>query len=229
MITCTDGTDDSTLCYWSVQFGNGPPAVPSFHHFHDVGPPIGKRLADRLLSMRRLSEHPADYSVDLGIETSTMAEQNTLRMPRVDLSDGRLRPSPLDEQRQPHAEKNLAIGIVHPCELSAPSTERGTYPDYRQCGSPPSVAIVVIGAWIPAVPWGEALVGISVIAIPWGDISAVARIPTRTVAPAISPPLPTISIVVITMIPTVGPPGPMIIPMVAIPTMPVTMAMPMAR
>jgi hypothetical protein len=39
-----------------------------------------------------------------------MAEQNTLRLPRVDFSDCRLRLLPLEEQRQPHAEENLTIG-----------------------------------------------------------------------------------------------------------------------
>ena len=46
-----------------------------------------------------------------------MAEQNTLRLPRVDFSDCRFRLLPLEEERRPHAEENLTIGIVHPGEL----------------------------------------------------------------------------------------------------------------
>jgi hypothetical protein len=49
------------------------------------------------LSTGTLSEYPADYFVGICIETSTMAEQNTLRLPRVDFSDCRLRLLPLEE------------------------------------------------------------------------------------------------------------------------------------
>jgi hypothetical protein len=38
-------------------------------------------LADRPLSMGPLSEYPTDYFVGICIETSAMAEQNTLRLP----------------------------------------------------------------------------------------------------------------------------------------------------
>ena len=41
-----------------------------------------------------------------------MAEQNTLRLPRVDFCDCRLRPLPLEEQRQPHAEENMLVNFV---------------------------------------------------------------------------------------------------------------------
>jgi hypothetical protein len=39
-----------------------------------------------------------------------MAEQNTLRLPRVDFCDCRLRPLPLEEQR--HAEENMLVNFV---------------------------------------------------------------------------------------------------------------------
>src|SRR5262245_61790618 len=67
--------------------------------------------------MGRLSEYHTDYFVGICIETSAVAEQNTLRLPRVDFSDGRLRLLPLEEQRQPHAEENLTIGMIHSGEL----------------------------------------------------------------------------------------------------------------
>jgi hypothetical protein len=90
------------------------------------------------------------------------------------------------------------------------------------------VAIIIIGAWIPAVAWGEALVWISVIAVPWG-IRSVTRIPARTVSAMVSPPRPTIiPILVIPIAPTVSPPGAMIIPAIAMP-MAITMAVLMAR
>jgi hypothetical protein len=78
--------------------------------------------------MKRLSEYSTDYFVRICIETSTMAEQNTLRLPRVDFCDCRLRPLPLEEQRQPHAEENLTIGVVHAGEL---------------CGRPPGLGHLV--------------------------------------------------------------------------------------
>ena len=43
------------------------------------------------LSTGRLSEYPTDHYVGICIETSAMAEQNTLRLPRVNFSDCRLR------------------------------------------------------------------------------------------------------------------------------------------
>jgi hypothetical protein len=58
-----------------------------------------------------------DYFVSICIETSTMAEQDTLRLPRVDFVDCSLRLLALDEYRQPHAEENLTKGVVHPSEL----------------------------------------------------------------------------------------------------------------
>jgi hypothetical protein len=47
--------------------------------------------------MGRLSEYPADYFVGICIETSAVAEQNTLWLPGVDFSDCRLRLLPLEE------------------------------------------------------------------------------------------------------------------------------------
>jgi hypothetical protein len=52
---------------------------------------------DRSLSTGRLSEYPTDYFVGICIETSAMAEQNTLRLPRVDFSGCRLRLLALEE------------------------------------------------------------------------------------------------------------------------------------
>jgi len=57
-----------------------------------------------------------------------MAEQNTLRLPRVDFSDCGLRLLSLEEQRQPHTEENLTIWIVHPSKL---------------CGRPPRLGNLV--------------------------------------------------------------------------------------
>ena len=54
-------------------------------------------LADKLLSTGRLPEYPTDYFVGICIETSAVAEQNTLWLPRVDFSDCRLRLLPLEE------------------------------------------------------------------------------------------------------------------------------------
>jgi hypothetical protein len=47
--------------------------------------------------MGLLSEDPPDCFVGICIETSAMAEQNTLRLPRVDFPDCRLRFLPLKE------------------------------------------------------------------------------------------------------------------------------------
>jgi hypothetical protein len=49
------------------------------------------------LSTGRLSEYPTDYFLGIRIETSAMAEQNTLWLPRVDFSDCRVRLLPLEE------------------------------------------------------------------------------------------------------------------------------------
>jgi hypothetical protein len=45
----------------------------------------------------RLSEYPTDYFVGIGIETSAVAEQDTLWLPRVDFSDCRLSLMPLEK------------------------------------------------------------------------------------------------------------------------------------
>src|SRR5215470_15940065 len=58
---------------------------------------LDRLLADKLLSTGRLSEYPTDYFVGICIETSAVAEQNTLWLPRVDFSDCRLRLLPLEE------------------------------------------------------------------------------------------------------------------------------------
>ena len=85
------------------------------------------------------------------------------------------------------------------------------------------IAIIIIGAWIPAIPRGVTLVGISVIAIPRGDIRSVTRIPTRTRARAVSPSRPMIiPIVVIAMVPAVSPS--MIIPIPMVVIIPIPMA-----
>ncbi|XNY09618.1 hypothetical protein ACMFL9_32180 (plasmid) [Sinorhizobium meliloti] len=42
-----------------------------------------------------------------------MAEQDTLRFPRVDLSDGGFGPLPLEEERQSHPEEYPAVRMVH--------------------------------------------------------------------------------------------------------------------
>jgi hypothetical protein len=49
------------------------------------------------LLKERHSEDSTDYSVGICIETSAMAEQNTLRLPQMDFSDCRLRFLPLEE------------------------------------------------------------------------------------------------------------------------------------
>jgi len=51
---------------------------------------LDRFLANKPLSTGRLSEYPTDYFVGICIETSAMAEQNTLWLPRVDFSDCRL-------------------------------------------------------------------------------------------------------------------------------------------
>jgi hypothetical protein len=65
-----------------------------------IQPPVRRLdrfLADKPLSTWRLSEYPMDYPVGISVETSTMAEQNTLRLPRVHFSDCRLRLLPLEQ------------------------------------------------------------------------------------------------------------------------------------
>jgi hypothetical protein len=54
-------------------------------------------LADKPLSTGRLSEDPTDYVVGGCIEASAMAEQNPLRLPRVNFSDCSLCLLPLKE------------------------------------------------------------------------------------------------------------------------------------
>ena len=58
---------------------------------------LERHLADNPLSTGRLSEYPTDYFVGICIETSAMAEQNTLWLPRVDFPNCRLRLLPLEE------------------------------------------------------------------------------------------------------------------------------------
>jgi hypothetical protein len=58
----------------------------------------GHRAPRRLSSSTgRLSEYPTDYFVGICIEASAMAEQNPLRLPRVNFSDCSLRLLPLKE------------------------------------------------------------------------------------------------------------------------------------
>jgi hypothetical protein len=66
-----------------------------------------------------------DYFVSIRIETSAMAEQNALRLPRVDFTGCRRRLLWLEEERQPHAEENLTIGMVHPGQLCGRSPRFG--------------------------------------------------------------------------------------------------------
>ena len=96
------------------------------------------------------------------------------------------------------------------------------------------IAIIIIGARIPARPRGEALVGIRVIAIPRGDIRTVTRIPTRAISSTVGKPGPAIIIpVAISMAPTVSPIIPviaitiMVVPTIPVSMMPVTIAVPM--
>src|SRR5262245_9769157 len=70
-----------------------------------------------------ISEYPTDYLVGICIDTSAMAQQNTLRLPRVDFFDRRLCLLPL-----PHPEENLTVWMVHPREL---------------CGRPPKLGYFV--------------------------------------------------------------------------------------
>jgi hypothetical protein len=58
---------------------------------------IKSPLADKPLSTGRLSEYPTDYYVGICIETSAVAEQNTLWLPRVDFSYCCLRLTPLEK------------------------------------------------------------------------------------------------------------------------------------
>jgi hypothetical protein len=58
---------------------------------------VPHRVSKNPLSTGRLSKYPTDYFVGICVETSTMAEQNTLRLPRMDFSNCRLRLLPLEE------------------------------------------------------------------------------------------------------------------------------------
>jgi hypothetical protein len=58
---------------------------------------LARLLADKPHSTGRLSEYPPDYFVGICIETSAVAKQNTLWLPRMDFSDCRLRLLPLEE------------------------------------------------------------------------------------------------------------------------------------
>jgi hypothetical protein len=64
--------------------------TPSVHR-------LERHLVDKPLSTGRLSEYPTDYFVGICIETTAMAEQNTLWLPRVDFPNCRLRLLPLEE------------------------------------------------------------------------------------------------------------------------------------
>ena len=52
---------------------------------------------DKLPSVGRSSEYSSDDLVSIRIKAAAMAEHNSLRLPRVDLSDRRLSLSSLDE------------------------------------------------------------------------------------------------------------------------------------
>src|SRR5215813_11198207 len=54
-----------------------------------------------------------------------MAKHNSLRLPWVNLFYRRLRLSALEEQRQPHAEEYLAVGMIHSGELGRRSPRLG--------------------------------------------------------------------------------------------------------
>lgn len=90
------------------------------------------------------------------------------------------------------------------------------------------IPIIIVGAWIPAVPWGVALVGISVITILGGVVRSVTRIPTRTIPPTVSPPGPTIiPIIVVSVAPPVSPIIVVIaITIMVVPIIPIIMGMP---
>jgi hypothetical protein len=80
----------------------GPPLAPSFvgHASITITSSVrrlARLLADRPHSTGRLSEYPTDYFVGICIETSAVAEQNTLWPPRVDFSDCHLRLLPLEK------------------------------------------------------------------------------------------------------------------------------------
>ena len=63
--------------------------------------------------MGRFSEYPPDDLVGMRIETSAMAEQDTLRPPCMDFVERRFRLPPLQEQWQPHAEEYLTMRMIH--------------------------------------------------------------------------------------------------------------------
>jgi hypothetical protein len=85
---------------WYVRFGPKSDLLGVRHVSIIITPSIrrpDRHLADKSLSTGRLSEYPTDYFVGICIETSAMAEQNTLWLPRVDFPNCRLRLLPLEE------------------------------------------------------------------------------------------------------------------------------------
>jgi hypothetical protein len=75
---------------WDVRYGpSGGPIAP-----YELARRFDRLLADKPVST---SEDPMYYFVGICIETSAMAEQNTLRLPRVNFSDCRFRLAPLEE------------------------------------------------------------------------------------------------------------------------------------
>jgi hypothetical protein len=65
--------------------------------YYAVGPQARQRPPKKSLSTGRLSEYPTNYFVGICIKTSAMAEQNTMRLPRVNFSDCRLCLPPLEK------------------------------------------------------------------------------------------------------------------------------------
>ena len=74
----------------------------------------GRLLVAARRSAGQPSEYPWDDFIGCQIEVAAMVEQNSLRAPFVDFSDRRLRRSPLEEERQTHAEEYLPVGMNHP-------------------------------------------------------------------------------------------------------------------
>src|SRR5262249_52759567 len=72
----------SALCQKRTNALQQTATRPSLLRRWAAGPP--RLLADKPHLTGRLSEYPTDYFVGIGIETSAVAEQNTLRLPRVD-------------------------------------------------------------------------------------------------------------------------------------------------
>src|SRR5262249_17873747 len=96
---------------------------PRVHDYYVVGPQARQAPRGQAALNEAALRISYGYFVGICIETSAVAEQNTLWLPRVDFSDCHLRLLPLEEQRQPHAEENLTIGMVHPGELCGPSAK----------------------------------------------------------------------------------------------------------